>query len=167
MRQEVVPLARAFDTVDVRLVRPYLNRIGVPPAVTEIFLQQSSGARNKVRCAFGDTEEFEVQRGTRQGAIESPLFFLLLIDPLLHVLDNQTRNQPALVNAFADDLLLAHSDPSALIRLLETVRAFAKLTGTSVSAPKSWWLPVQVANPPQEGPGTGGLKLVPPGGHMT
>jgi hypothetical protein len=137
--------------VDIRLVERYLSRIGVPQQIIAFFLEQMDGATMKVRSAFGDTKAIRVKRGTRQGAIESPLLFICMLDPLLHVLKSSTRGTLALANGYADDLLLAHTDKLAALQSLATVREFAQLIGTSVSQRKSWWLPVGPVEIPVEG----------------
>eukprot|EP00662_Eupelagonemidae_sp_cell21_P043440 gene43440-biopygen25572 len=68
----------------------YLERIGVPDAMCAYLLAQLEGT-SKVWTAHGWTREIEVKRGTRQGGVESPLLFLLLVDPILHILDKELQ----------------------------------------------------------------------------
>eukprot|EP00662_Eupelagonemidae_sp_cell21_P057395 gene57395-biopygen88786 len=82
---------RAFDLCEPRLATEYLDRIGVPHALSAYLLAQLEGT-SKVWTAHGWTREVDVKRGTRQGGVESPLLFLLLVDPILHVLNKELQS---------------------------------------------------------------------------
>eukprot|EP00666_Eupelagonemidae_sp_cell4sb_P007661 gene7661-biopygen32516 len=81
-------IRRAFDLAEPRLALSYLQRVGVPTQLCEYFRAQLDGSTTQVMTAFGLTETVEVNRGTRQGGCESPLLFILLVDPLLHILED-------------------------------------------------------------------------------
>eukprot|EP00664_Eupelagonemidae_sp_cell27_P010339 gene10339-5777_t len=81
-----VDLRRAFDLAEPRLALDYLQRIGVPPMLTSYLRAQLEGSTTQVWTAYGWTASIPVNRGTRQGGVESPLLFTLLVDPILHIL---------------------------------------------------------------------------------
>eukprot|EP00666_Eupelagonemidae_sp_cell4sb_P017761 gene17761-biopygen8077 len=159
---------RAFDSVEISFARYYLAHAGVPPAVYEFFFEQLRGARAHVWSRYGQTPtaeegDFFIRRGGKMGAIETPMLFICLMDPLLHML---SRKYPdALVNAYADDLLLGHADPLVLARMIADTRHYIAQIGARVHAGKSWWLPVQKLAPSDAV--LDGIQLVPEGGALT
>eukprot|EP00662_Eupelagonemidae_sp_cell21_P058346 gene58346-biopygen18669 len=87
-------IRRAFDLCEPRLAVKYLERIGVPPSLCSFLIAQLDGSSTRVWTAYGFTPPLEedpipINRGTRQGGVESPLLFILLIDPILHVLRSE------------------------------------------------------------------------------
>ena len=92
-----VDARRAFDLCEPRLALDYLGRIGVPPELCTFLRAQLDGSTTRVWTAFGWTQDIPVGRGTRQGGVESPLLFLLLVDPLLHVLEKARQQQSTTV----------------------------------------------------------------------
>eukprot|EP00665_Eupelagonemidae_sp_cell47_P013341 gene13341-biopygen529 len=86
-----VDIRRAFDMAEPRLATSYLSRIGIPDAVSSFFVSQLDGSQTYVWSAYGWTDRVQVRRGTRQGGVESPLLFLLLVDPILHILERELQ----------------------------------------------------------------------------
>eukprot|EP00662_Eupelagonemidae_sp_cell21_P019795 gene19795-57223_t len=93
-----VDIRRAFDLAEPRLAALYLERIGVPDSLCQFFVGQLDGSATRIWTAYGWAPEGEmghdqswvkVNRGTRQGGVESPLLFLLLVDPILHILERE------------------------------------------------------------------------------
>eukprot|EP00660_Eupelagonema_oceanica_P001523 gene1523-675_t len=82
---------RAFDLCEPRLATRYLHRIGVPQQLCDFLIAQLDGSETQVLSAFGLSPPIPVGRGTRQGGVESPLLFLLLVDPILHILQKELQ----------------------------------------------------------------------------
>eukprot|EP00660_Eupelagonema_oceanica_P018494 gene18494-9789_t len=117
-------LRRAFDSVELPFAGVYLDHADVPEG------------------------DFPILRGCKMGAIETPILFDCLMDPLLHLLER--RFPGALVNAYADDLLLGHRDPVILARMVGEVVDFISCIGGEVNWSKSWWLSVRCDPPSAE-----------------
>ena len=89
--------------------------------ICERFHAQLDGAKAHVVCRYGrcSDDDFEIVRGGKMGAIETPLLFICVMDPMLHMLEK--RYPGALVNAYADDVLLGHRDAAVLARMVAAV----------------------------------------------
>eukprot|EP00660_Eupelagonema_oceanica_P009343 gene9343-10870_t len=120
-------IQRAFDSVDLRFARHYLRRAGVPQSMIEFFFSQLDGCRAYVWSRYGRAPgdgqpSFPILRGGKMGAIETPMMFLCIVDPMIHWLS--ARYPGALVCAYADDILLGHRDPVVLARMVADARMF-------------------------------------------
>ena len=84
-----------------------------------------------VRPACGETEKFQVRRGTIQGDTLRPLLFIHFQDPLVHWLNNGeegyktgTYGDTIATPAFADDIALLTGEIPALNRQLRKVEVY-------------------------------------------
>ena len=74
---------------------------------------------------------------------------------------------PGFLGAYADDLLLGHADPVFLLRLHHQLEIFYRIIGGEINYDKSEWMVVHGHKSGRDRPvETGGLKLVPSGGHI-
>eukprot|EP00662_Eupelagonemidae_sp_cell21_P057775 gene57775-biopygen116231 len=139
-------IQRAFDSVEPRLAMQYLDRLGVPIKLIHFLTAQIEGSTTRVWSAYGPTPSMTIQRGTRQGGCESPLLFLLLIDPLLHILSDKLacneRNRGGYLAAFADDLLIAHQDANVVRAAIRTVENYLCDIGCKLNKDKCEWMVV-------------------------
>ena len=134
----LIPLPqRAFDSVELPFAREYLDYAGMPEPVSDFFFEQLRGAQAHVVCRYGrcSDQDFDIVRGGKMGAIETPMLFICILDPLLHMLEQ--RYPGALINAYADDLLIGHSDPVILAQMVDEIRRFIAVAGAQVHPGKS------------------------------
>ena len=108
-----------------------LNAYGVPPSLASAVLDPYNASSAFVQTSHGPSEEFTTTSGVLQGDTLAPLLFLVAIDYVLrrcldddnsYVLASRRSSRhpavflPAL--AYADDIALLCSDPSAARRAL-------------------------------------------------
>lgn len=91
------------------------------------------------------TEEFEVQKGTRQGCPLSPLVFILILEILLKKIQRdqefkgiRVKGNSFKYKAFANDMVFFSEEPKkTFIKLLELLNEFGKLAGLYINRNKS------------------------------
>ena len=114
-------VSKAFDTALHGALALLLRHRGVPEELLKPFHTLSCGSTVRIVIAHGPTLSISLHRGPRQGSAESPVLYLLLLEPLLWSLARRAQGDaghavPPLVQAYCDDLLLiAHS----LLQFLE------------------------------------------------
>lgn len=143
-------IAKAFDTLEWGYLWWVMERYGFGPLFInwlKILYQQPS-ARLKINNVY--SERISLERGTRQGCPLSPLLFALAMEPFAEVV----RNSPGLqgykrkggeerIALYADDVLLflGAMGPS-LVRAMQLVEGFGRISGLIVNWEKSTLLPI-------------------------
>lgn len=127
---------KAFDSVRWKYLFMVMNRFGFHKSIIKVFqtLYDKPLARIKVN---GDlSNQFTLERGTRQGCPISPILFALFIEPLNQwvrqndkIIGIEIGTGVHKVAAFADDILVYLKQPTQsfpeLISLLETYGLFS------------------------------------------
>ena len=75
-----VDLEKAFDTVPREMVMATLRWMGVPEAEVRMVEGTYETTTARVVVGEGDSEQFEVNNGLRQGSVLSPLLFITVLD---------------------------------------------------------------------------------------
>jgi Reverse transcriptase (RNA-dependent DNA polymerase) len=84
--------SKAFDSVPFEALRLSFSRFRIPSEFTEFYFQNFLyGRKVKLLTDFGPTPEIHLSREIPQGAIVSPLLWLLFYTPLLIALKTTPR----------------------------------------------------------------------------
>ncbi|GBC47718.1 RNA-directed DNA polymerase from mobile element jockey-like isoform X1 [Rhizophagus irregularis DAOM 181602=DAOM 197198] len=99
-------ISKAFDSVDLKMLRFALERIKLPASAIKFILSLFMKRSNRIFTAHGTTPSYRVRIGIDQGEVISPLLWVIYIDPLLTVLKNEmmdpyTLHAPSLINPLA------------------------------------------------------------------
>uniref|UniRef100_A0A8C5PT13 Reverse transcriptase domain-containing protein n=1 Tax=Leptobrachium leishanense TaxID=445787 RepID=A0A8C5PT13_9ANUR len=145
---------KAFD----RLEWPFLFRLlttwGFPMSFISILRSLYDSPTSAVITPGTVPTSFSVGNGTRQGCPLSPLLFALSLEPLLsairhspHITGVTVGGEEYKVSAYADDVLLTLSHPSASIpHLLSLLRDFSAVSGYKVNLEKSVAMPFSLSD---------------------
>ncbi|CAB4488155.1 unnamed protein product [Rhizophagus irregularis] len=146
-------ISKAFDSVDLKMLRFALERIKLPASATKFILSLFMKRSNRVFTAHGTTPSYRVRIGIDQGEVISPLLWVIYIDPLLTVLKNEmmdpyTLHAPLLSNplaktnsdglqfnnlVFMDDSTLISSSKSGMESMLSITEEFYQINNTSAN----------------------------------
>ncbi|GET67344.1 RNA-directed DNA polymerase from mobile element jockey-like [Rhizophagus irregularis DAOM 181602=DAOM 197198] len=146
-------ISKAFDSVDLKMLRFALERIKLPASATKFILSLFMNRSNRVFTAHGTTPSYRVRIGIDQGEVISPLLWVIYIDPLLTVLKNEmmdpyTLHAPLLSNplamtnsdglrinnlVFMDDSTLISSSKSGMESMLSITEEFYQINNTSAN----------------------------------
>ncbi|GET55575.1 ribonuclease H-like domain-containing protein [Rhizophagus irregularis DAOM 181602=DAOM 197198] len=146
-------ISKAFDSVDLKMLRFALDRIKLSASATKFILSLFMKRSNRVFTAHGTTPSYRVRIGIDQGEVISPLLWVIYIDPLLTVLkkemmDPYTLHAPSLINpsaqtnsdglrinnlVFMDDSTLISSSKSGMESMLSIMEEFYQINNTSAN----------------------------------
>ena len=147
----LVDLKAAFDSVPVWLVERGLRRLGVGEHICKLASNLLSPSPLRFITVHGTTEPpFERYKGTPQGSVCSPLWFIVAFDALLCTLEHRlnTKRREAgsetfsttagiLGVGFADDLTCFVENEDELRVTLQTINAFGDWSGLRLNATKT------------------------------
>ena len=122
---------KAYDTVWREYTYTRIHDSGVQGKLWRQLQVMHQGLRRKVRHPLGLTEEFDVERGVAQGAVESPWMYSNFIDGLADALKAAGlgimiagRRVPLLM--YADDVVMLASSVDELTRMNAIATKFAQ-----------------------------------------
>ncbi|KAK3563426.1 hypothetical protein QTP86_028163, partial [Hemibagrus guttatus] len=126
------------------------NRTPNPGGVAEKYVRvvqdMYERSRTVVRCAVGQTEEFNVEVGLHQGSALSPFLFAIVMDQL----SEEVRQESPWTMMFADDIVICSESREQVEENLERWRFALERRGMKVSGSKTEYMCVNE----REGSGT-------------
>ncbi|CAB4415499.1 unnamed protein product [Rhizophagus irregularis] len=93
-------ISKAFDSMDLNMLKLTLERLQFPALLVQFILNLFTRRNNKIITCHGDTPRYRVRVGINQGEIISPLLWVIYLDPLLTVL-NQEASDPFILKSSA------------------------------------------------------------------
>ncbi|GET64616.1 RNA-directed DNA polymerase from mobile element jockey-like [Rhizophagus irregularis DAOM 181602=DAOM 197198] len=144
-------ISKAFDSVDLSMLRFALERIRLPASAVKFILSLFTKRTNRVFTAHGSTPAYRVRIGIDQGEVISPLLWVIYIDPLLTVLKNEMKDpyvlsSPSLIDSptsfpdlkinnlvFMDDSTLISSSKAGMEFMLSITEEFYQINNTSAN----------------------------------
>ena len=157
-----VDYSAAFDTVSHKFIDRALKDAGAPPKVRAMFRAVYAAATAYATAPTTDGKKinsptFEINRGVLQGDITSPVYFILALELILRLHDQQPEGVPLLDTiistlGYADDLgLLNKGDADGIKKASERITAIAigskADADMKVSLPKTKVLHVREQDP--------------------
>ncbi|GET65860.1 ribonuclease H-like domain-containing protein [Rhizophagus irregularis DAOM 181602=DAOM 197198] len=144
-------ISKAFDSVDLTMLRFALERIRLPASAVKFILSLFTKRTNRVLTAHGSMPAYRVRIGIDQGEVISPLLWVIYIDPLLTVLKNEMMDPYVLstmslidspdpfpdlkINnlVFMDDSTLISSSKAGMEFMLSITEEFYQINNTSAN----------------------------------
>ncbi|KAK3527092.1 hypothetical protein QTP86_010832 [Hemibagrus guttatus] len=96
-----VDLEKAYDRVPREELWYCMRKSGVAEKYVRVVQDMYERSRTMVRCAVGQTEEFNVEVGLHQGSALSPFLFAIVMDQL-----SEDRQESPWTMMFADDIVI-------------------------------------------------------------
>uniref|UniRef100_A0A670KAD3 Reverse transcriptase domain-containing protein n=1 Tax=Podarcis muralis TaxID=64176 RepID=A0A670KAD3_PODMU len=136
---------KAFDNISWKFMKGNLEGMGVgrgfENGIDTIYSEQKA----KLIVNNVVTEEFKIEKGTRQGCPISPLLFISVLEVLLNMIRGdqlvegiQVGAKQYKLNAFADDLVLTLQEPeSSTKRVLQIIQVFGRVAGFKLNKQKT------------------------------
>ena len=132
-----VDLEKAFDRIPRDLIWWCLRKKGVPEEYAKIVQDMYRSSKTQVVTQKGETENFPIEVGVRQGSALSPLLFIIIMD----VLTENIEKDPPWAMMFVDDLVLCAMTREEVEEDLETWRVVFERHGLKISRTKTEYLP--------------------------
>ncbi|KAK3521712.1 hypothetical protein QTP70_015816, partial [Hemibagrus guttatus] len=141
-----VDLEKAYDRVPREKLWYCMRRSGVAEKYVRVVQDMYERSRTVVRCAVGQTEEFNVEVGLHQGSALSPFLFAIVMDQL----SEEVRQESPWTMMFADDIVICSESREQVEENLERWRFALERRGMKVSRSKTEYMCVNE----REGSGT-------------
>ena len=134
-------LKNAFNTVPHDRLLLVMRQLGFPADAVAIVQQLYQGQRSCVITPYGDTDFFDIERGTIQGDTLSPFLFVVFMEPLLRWLragghgyrfscpHDSSSLSVLSSSAYADDLVIMASSVAGMQTQIHKYAAFVKWAG--------------------------------------
>ncbi|KAK3552267.1 hypothetical protein QTP86_006076 [Hemibagrus guttatus] len=139
-------LEKAYDRVPREELWYCMRKSGVAEKYVRVVQDMYERSRTVVRCAVGQTEEFNVEVGLHQGSALSPFLFALVMDQL----SEEVRQESPWTMMFADDIVICSESREHVEENLERWRFALERRGMKVSRSKTEYMCVNE----REGSGT-------------
>ncbi|KAK3545749.1 hypothetical protein QTP70_011317 [Hemibagrus guttatus] len=147
LRQVVeIYLEKAYDRVSREELWYCMRKSGVAEKYVRVVQDMYERSRTVVRCAVGQTEEFNVEVGLHQGSALSPFLFAIVMDQL----SEEVRQESPWTMMFADDIVICSESREQVEENLERWRFALERRGMKVSGSKTEYMCVNE----REGSGT-------------
>ncbi|KAK3545731.1 hypothetical protein QTP70_011343 [Hemibagrus guttatus] len=141
-----VDLEKAYDRVPREELWYCMRKSGVAEKYVRVVQDMYERSRTVVRCAVGQTEEFNVEVGLHQGSALSPFLFAIVMDQL----SEEVRQESPWTMMFADDIVTCSESREQVEENLERWRFALERRGMKVSRSKTEYMCVNE----REGSGT-------------
>ncbi|KAK3527503.1 hypothetical protein QTP86_023721 [Hemibagrus guttatus] len=124
-----VDLEKAYDRVPREELWYCMRKSGVAEKYVRVVQDMYERSRTVVRCAVGQTEEFNVEVGLHQGSALSPFLFAIVMDQL----SEEVRQDSPWTMMFADDIVICSESREQVEENLERWRFALERRGMKVS----------------------------------
>ncbi|KAK3562947.1 hypothetical protein QTP86_011691, partial [Hemibagrus guttatus] len=126
-------LEKAYDRVPREELWYCMRKSGVAEKYVRVVQDMYERSRTVVRCAVGQTEEFNVEVGLHQGSALSPFLFAIVMDQL----SEEVRQESPWTMMFADDIVICSESREQVEENLERWRFALERRGMKVSRSKT------------------------------
>ncbi|KAK3555762.1 hypothetical protein QTP86_028960 [Hemibagrus guttatus] len=141
-----VDLEKAYDRVPREELWYCMRKSGVAEKYVRVVQDMYERSRTVVRCAVGQTEEFNVEVGLHQGSALRSFLFAIVMDQL----SEEVRQESPWTMMFADDIVICSESREQVEENLERWRFALERRGMKVSRSKTEYMCVNE----REGSGT-------------
>ncbi|KAK3512115.1 hypothetical protein QTP70_031146 [Hemibagrus guttatus] len=122
-------LEKAYDRVPREELWYCMRKSGVAEKYVRVVQDMYERSRTVVRCAVGQTEEFNVEVGLHQGSALSPFLFAIVMDQL----SEEVRQESSWTMMFADDLVICSESREQVEENLERWRFVLERRGMKMN----------------------------------
>ncbi|KAK3571223.1 hypothetical protein QTP86_005426 [Hemibagrus guttatus] len=126
-------LEKAYDRVPREELWYCMRKSGVAEKYVRVVQDMYERSRTVVRCAVGQTEEFNVEVGLHQGSALSPFLFAMVMDQL----SEEVRQESPWTMMIADDIVICSESREQVEENLERWRFALERRGMKVSGIQS------------------------------
>ncbi|KAK3571820.1 hypothetical protein QTP86_020578 [Hemibagrus guttatus] len=131
-----VDLEKAYDRVPREELWYCMRESGVAEKYVRVVQDMYERSRTVVRCAVGQTEEFNVEVGLHQGSALSPFLFAMVMDQL----SEEVRQESPWTMMFADDIVICSESREQVEENLERWRFALERREMKVSRSKTEYM---------------------------
>jgi len=133
-----IDFQQAFDSINRNELKRALKELGVGAKLGRLIMMTMEGTMASVLTQKGETEEFEFNRGVRQGdALSATLFNLALQYVLRRIKKGTLRTKGEQIVAYADDIALITRSRGRMREVLEEMATEGAKMGLKINEEKT------------------------------
>ena len=130
----LLDIEKAFDSMAHDYIHLMLERVGMPPWLSNVVKGLMSDVRVKPVLPKSTSVSLSITRGVKQGCPLSPFLFIICYDPLLWKLSKSGKASPF---GFADDLAAACDTSGGVVFTLNLFHSFSAISGLKLNLEKT------------------------------
>lgn len=137
-----IDFRQAFDTVRRGHLMRIMKELEIPEKLIKLVIMTLKNSKSTVQVGEGETEEFDVNAGVRQGDALSATLFNLMIESMIRKTNcsGTIVNKETQVMAYADDVVILSRTEKNLIETYERMNRQATEIGLQVSEVKTKYM---------------------------
>jgi ribonuclease HI len=137
-------LSKAYDRVNVSLLKLALRRINIPPHLIEILCNLFTNRYNQIILHHEVSAEYKILQGIDQGEVVSPLLWIIYYDPMFE----RINNDPKLNIKLSVPKIININNPDSDLEIILYIAVLAYLDDTTwfASSPQQLEEQLKVAN---------------------
>jgi len=133
-----IDLAKAYDSVEHWGIKQIMTEYGFDEKSINMIMNMCTNNTAEVITVYGNTEEFDIERGVPQGSPISPILFDLFLNPLLiEIEDNKLGvnigNKNIGILAFADDMAIISDENEKEQKMMDIISEYCNYYGLSIN----------------------------------
>lgn len=133
-----IDFQQAFDSIKRKELKRALKKLGVPSKLRRLIMMTMKRTTVSIKTQKGETEEFEIDKGVRQGdSLSATLFNLALQYVLRKIKKGTLRTRGGQIVAYADDIVLITKNRSIMLEMLKELIAEGKKMGLKINENKT------------------------------
>ena len=140
-----VDYQQAFDSVNREKLVEAMRTLEVPNKIIRLISMTLNRTTAKVKTAEGETDEFEIKMGVRQGDVISATLFNIMLEYVIRKLKLQGTivNRETQVIAYADDIIIISRSKKGLIETCRKLLHESKQVNLKVNESKTKYMKLQ------------------------
>lgn len=133
-----IDFQQAFDSIDRTELMTALKELKIPVKLRRLIYATMKETKVSIKTQKGDTEEFRINKGVKQGDSLSAMLFNMAIEYVTRTINKGTiRSRGGQLVAYADDLALITKRRDIMTNMLEVIIEEGKKIGLKINDSKT------------------------------
>lgn len=133
-----IDFKQAFDSLRRNQLMKALQKLGIPGKLRRLIQMTMTNTRMRVKTTKGVTEEFEINKGVRQGDSLSTTLFNLALDYVVKKINKGTlRTREGQIIAYADDIVIISKNRKTTEEMVAEIIREGEKMGLKINTEKT------------------------------
>lgn len=138
MEMLFIDFERAFDSIKREKLKTVMRELEVPEKLNRLIMMTMKSTRISIKTTKGETEEFEINKGVKQGDALSAVLFNLVLQYVTRKVNKGTlRARGGQVIAYADDIVVIAKRREILSEMVEEIVNEGNKVGLKINENKT------------------------------
>ncbi|CAG9829791.1 unnamed protein product [Diabrotica balteata] len=133
-----IDFKQAFDSIKRNVLMTALKKLKIPHKLRKLIEMTMRTTKISIKTQRGETEEFSINKGMKQGdALSTTLFNLALEYVLRNINKGNLRTRGGQIIAYADDIVIIAKNRKIMKEMLEEIREKGEVMGLRLNQEKT------------------------------